>query len=67
MSNSNSKEPVLQLTISVAEVTQLKEENAALKNQVSELKEEIKSLKSQLESERNSKPNPSVIMNDRYR
>lgn len=67
MSSKNSTEPSLQLTISIAEVEQFKAKIAALEKKVSELTAENESLKRQLESERNSKPNPGVIMNDRYR
>jgi cell division protein FtsB len=48
MPTAKIKEPVLQLTISLAEVVQLQTENAALKKQVGELQAQNKLLEKQL-------------------
>ena len=48
MPTSKPKEPSLQLTISLAEVTQLKEENASFKQKIAELETENDALKKQL-------------------
>lgn len=61
MSNERSGQPVLQLTISLAEVENLKAENAALKDQVAKLKTENASLKKQIQSIHGSTPLPKVI------
>ena len=54
MPSTKTKEPVLQLTISLSEVVQLQTENAALKLKVSELEEENATLKEQLDDRANS-------------
>ena len=50
MPSTKAKKPVLQLTISLTEVTQLQTENAALKKQVAELQAENEALKVQVKN-----------------
>ena len=48
MPTTKTKQPQLQLTISLAEITQLQSENATLKKQVAELQSENDTLKKQV-------------------
>lgn len=62
---THSSKPHAQVTITLAEIEQLKSENAALKAQVAQLQKENEALKRQLESLHSSRPGPKVNLGPR--
>jgi uncharacterized coiled-coil DUF342 family protein len=61
MTNKSSTEPRLQLTISLADVEQLRSENESLKTEAAELHTKVASLQKQLQNIHSSRFLPKVI------